>query len=97
MPAHLLKTARLTFIAHQEREVTRGLRIDSLTILYDVATENTSLAVFVRLVFHIKHLLSDLPDDLHRQAIFSYALSSETKKSPKLQDNGLVSFLGQGR
>lgn len=60
-------------------------------------TADMYLDEFERLVFHIKHLLSDLPDDLHRQAIFSYALSSETKKSPKLQDNGLVSFLGQGR
>ena len=65
------------------------------TPLY-VATENTSLAVFARLVFHIKHLLSDLPDDLHRQAIFSYALSSETKKAQSYRTMGLCLFSDKG-
>ena len=54
MPAHPHKTALRHFLTvYQERKVFGMFRISPLTVSYDIATENTSFAVFIlHLTFH---------------------------------------------
>lgn len=67
MPVHPHKTALRHFLAiYQKRKVFGMFWINPLTVLYDIATENTSFAVFIlRFNSHIIHLLSVLPANLY--------------------------------
>ncbi len=67
MPVHPLKTTLRHFLAiYQKRKVFGMFWINPLTVPYDIATENTSFAVFIlRFNSHIIHLLSVLPANLY--------------------------------
>jgi hypothetical protein len=56
-----------TFLLSTKKEKVFGMFwVNPLTIPYDIATENTSFAVFIlRFNSHIIHLLSVLPTNLY--------------------------------
>ncbi len=67
MPVHPHKTALRHFLTiYQERKVFGMFWVNPLTVPYDIATENTSFAVFIlRFNSHKIHLLSVLPTNLY--------------------------------
>lgn len=86
----------LLSVVYQERKVFGFLWINPLTVPYDIATENTSLAVFIlRFNSHVKHLLSVLPAYLqNKQAYYLIRPVKRNRKKPKAcRTMGLMSFL----
>lgn len=96
MPATSLPETVLSRLitVYQERKVFGMFWIYPLTVLYDIPTEYANLTIFVLcLIFQANtSFLFCLPTCKIGKLVFSYALSSVTKKAQSLQDYGLNVF-----